>query len=99
MATAIKDKNATKKVILATPIEKTQDGQTVTLTEIELTKPNSGHLRGVNLSDICQADFEAGAKVIPRISCLDERDMLNLEPENWTPLLTGLATFFVNMDV
>ncbi|EGU38661.1 phage tail assembly protein [Vibrio scophthalmi] len=96
MTNPIKDKGQTKVVTLAEPIEKEVKGEMVTIEKVELTKPHSGHLRGVNLNDICQADFDAGKTVIPRISELDERDMLNLDPANWAPLLTALATFFVN---
>ncbi|MBA5760834.1 phage tail assembly protein [Vibrio kasasachensis] len=95
MTNPIKDKGQTKVVTLAVPIEKEVKGETVTIETVELSKPHSGHLRGVNLNDICQADFDAGKTVIPRISELDERDMLNLDPENWAPLLTTLASFFV----
>lgn len=98
MANPIKDKGKTKLVTLAVPIEKEVKGEIVKIETIELTKPHSGHLRGVNLNDICQADFDAGKTVIPRISELDERDMINLDPENWAPLLTTLASFFVNME-
>lgn len=83
-----------KVVKLASPIQKGDE----TLTEVEIAKPNSGHLRGLNLYDVCQADFEAGQTLLPRISVLDERDLINLEPENWPPLLTGVASFFVNTE-
>jgi len=94
MATPIKDQGKTKLVTLASPIIKDEQA----ITEIELTKPHSGHLRGVSLFDVCNADFDTGSKVLPKISLLTERDLLNLEPENWAPLLTGLASFFVNTE-
>jgi len=98
MTNPIKDKGTTKIAVLAVAIEKEVKGKTVAIKEVELQKPHSGHLRGVNLNDICQADFDAGKIVIPRISELDDRDMLNLDPANWAPLLTTLATFFVNTE-
>ncbi|WP_295899014.1 phage tail assembly protein [uncultured Vibrio sp.] len=98
MTAPIKDKGKTKMVTLAVPIEKEVNGETVVYKEIELTKPHSGHLRGVSLYDVGGCDFDAGSQVIPKISCLDERDMMNLETENWTPLLTTLASFFVNTE-
>ncbi|MFA0114231.1 phage tail assembly protein [Vibrio sp. 10N.261.46.E11] len=98
MTNPIKDKSKAKKVKLPIPITKEVNGEPVVYTEIELNKPNSGHLRGVSLYDIGGCDFDAGSQVIPRISCLNERDMLNLETENWAPLLTTLASFFVNTE-
>ena len=98
MTIQIKDKGHTKLVKLAVPIVKEVNGETVTYSEIELTKPHSGHLRGVSLYDVGGCDFSAGAQIIPRISCLDERDMANLDTENWAPLLTKLASFFVNTE-
>ncbi|PNH91358.1 phage tail assembly protein [Vibrio diazotrophicus] len=94
MATAIKDQRETKKVKLAVPHEK--DGQM--LTEIEISKPHSGNLRGLNLIKVCEMDFDTGQKLLPRISCLDERDMLNFDAENWAPVLVEISSFFVNMD-
>lgn len=92
MATPIKDQKQTKKVTLAVPIEK--DGKE--LTEIEITKPHSGQLRGLSLIDVCEMKFEAGEVLVPRISCLNERDILEMQPENWAPLLTTIASFFVD---
>ncbi|EDL52625.1 putative phage tail protein [Vibrio mediterranei AK1] len=98
MTVPIKDKGQTKVAKLAVPIVKEVNGEAVTYTEIELTKPHSGHLRGVSLYDVGGADFSAGAQVLPKISCLDDRDMANLDTENWAPLLTTLASFFVNTE-
>ncbi len=94
MATAIKNQRDVKKVKLAVPHEK--DGEEI--TEIEITKPHSGNLRGLNLIKVCEMDFDTGQVLLPRISCLDERDMLNFAPENWAPVLTEIAAFFVNTD-
>jgi len=94
MTPPIKDKGETKKITLAVPIVKDDR----TLKEVELSKPHAGHLRGLSLYDVCNADFDAGRRILPRISELDERDMLNMETENWAPLLTGLASFFVNTE-
>ncbi len=94
MTKAIKNKRDTKLVKLAVPFEK--DGNT--LTQIELTKPHAGQLRGLSLIEVCEMQFEAGEKLLPRISCLNERDLLNMPVENWAPLLTAIASFFVNME-
>ncbi|MFA0446127.1 phage tail assembly protein [Vibrio sp. 10N.222.54.F12] len=96
MTNPIKDKGEMKLIPLPVPIVKTIKNVEVTIKEVELSKPHAGHLRGVNIFDVAQGDFEAGTQVIPRISELDERDMQNLDPANWMPLLVGLASFFGN---
>ncbi|MCG9681210.1 phage tail assembly protein [Vibrio sp. Isolate23] len=92
MATPIKHSSEVKKVKLAVPHEK--DGEMI--EELEITKPHSGNLRGLNLIKVCEMDFETGQILVPRITRLDERDMLNFAPENWEPVLTEIASFFVN---
>ena len=83
----------TVNVTLPIPFEK--DGNTI--TEIELTKPCAGHLRGLNLKDICEMDFAAAYTLLPRISTLTERDLLDIDVENLAPLMVEIAGFFVNM--
>ncbi len=85
----------TKTVKLAVPIER--DGAEI--TEVEVRKPNSGNLRGLSLIDVCEMKFEAGETLLPRISNLNERDVLNMPVENWAPLLTTIASFFVNTEL
>ncbi len=84
--------NKTVKVKLPTSIEK--DGKKIKI--IELRKPNAGNLRGLNLTDICNMDFDAACTLLPRISILNERDLLNIEVENLTPLMVQIAGFFVD---
>ena len=91
MTNPIKDESQVKVAELASPIEK--DGKA--LTHIDISKPHSGHFRGLSLIDVCGMKFEAGETLLPRISCLNERDIINMPPENWAPLLTTLASFFV----
>ncbi len=45
--------------------------------KLKVTKPHAGQLRGLSLIDVCEMKFEAGEAILPRISCLDERDILN----------------------
>ncbi|MUK76207.1 phage tail assembly protein [Aliivibrio fischeri] len=85
--------NQTVTVTLPTPFEK--DGNTI--TEIELRKPNAGNLRGLSLLGVCEMQFDAACTLLPRISILNERDLLNMEVENLTPLMTEIASFFVDM--
>lgn len=94
MATPMKNLAQMKTVQLAVPIEKGGN----TLTEIDVSKPHSGQLRGLSLIDVCEMKFEAAETLLPRISCLNERDILDMPPENWAPLLTTIASFFVNTE-
>lgn len=69
------------------------------LTELELRKPMSGDLRGLKLTNIIEMSFDEAMELLPRISCLDERDVLNLDPENLAPIMVGITSFFFNIDV
>lgn len=81
------------KVKLVTPME--VDGKEV--SELELRKPTAGDLRGLNLVQVCEMHFDAAYILLPRISKLNERDILNMETENFPPLMTEIASFFVDM--
>lgn len=67
------------------------------VTELEIRKPNAGNLRGLNLVGVCELNFDTAMTLLPRISDLNERDVLNMEPENFPPLMTEIASFFVDM--
>ena len=66
------------------------------ITEVTLRKPNAGALRGLQLSMVLLMDVEQMNKLIPRISNLTERDLLNIEIEDYTALTTGVLSFFAN---
>ncbi len=85
-------KNKVVNVQLPSPIKK--DGKEITM--IELRKPCAGDLRGLNLGEICQMDFAAAYELLPRISILNERDLLDIEVENLTPLMVEITSFFVS---
>ena len=85
-------KNKTVKVKLPTPMMK--DGKKI--TTIELRKPCAGDLRGLKLGDLCHMDFDTAYEILPRISILNDRDLLDIEVENLTPLMVEIASFFVN---
>ena len=84
--------NKIVKVKLPIPFKKDDK----TISTIELRKPYAGDLRGLTLTDVCQMDFSAACTLLPRISILNERDMLNIETENLTVLIVAIASFFVN---
>ncbi|MEZ9627501.1 phage tail assembly protein [Aliivibrio fischeri] len=80
------------KVKLAIPME--VDGKEV--AELELRKPTAGDLRGLNLVQVCEMHFDVATVLLPRISKLNERDILNMESENFAPIMTEIASFFVD---
>lgn len=82
----------TVNVTLSQPFEKAG----AMIDAIELRKPCAGDLRGLTLVDVVQMDFAACGTLLTRISCLNERDLLNIDVENLTPLLLQIAGFFVN---
>lgn len=67
-------------VTLASPLMR---GETA-ITQVELTKPTAGALRGVRLSDLAGSDVDALLTVLPRISqpALTKAECLNLAPED-----------------
>lgn len=85
----------TKTAILAEPIEVT-DGKTI--TEVTLRKPFAGEMRGLSFASIIELDVDSMVILIPRISELTERQMINLDPINMAPLFTAVASFFVHID-
>lgn len=51
-------------VILEEPIKR---GDTL-ITQIEIIKPNAGHLRGIGLAALANADVDALTVILPRIT-------------------------------
>ena len=85
----------TKTAVLAQPIE-VKDGAAI--TEVEVRKPFAGEMRGLSFSNIMELDVDSMVTLIPRISDLTERQMINLDPVNMAPLFTAVVGFFVNID-
>ena len=87
--------NETKIVELLAPIE--VEGEEP-IKSVSLREPKAGEMRGLNFTDIMQMDIDTMMTMIPRISSLTERHMINLKPINYAPLFTGVAGFFVDID-
>ncbi|NOI32184.1 phage tail assembly protein [Vibrio coralliilyticus] len=94
MTAPIKNQSIIEPVELVVPI--VIDGNEIKTLDIQ--KPNSGNLRGLSLVDVCDMRFEAGQVLLPRISNLNERDAINMPVENWAPILTTIASFFVDVE-
>lgn len=82
------------EIKLSSPIKKGDD----TIKKVELRKPKAGELRGLQLSLVQLQDVDTMVTLIPRISPLNERDVHNLEPEDFASLSAGVLGFFVNID-
>lgn len=69
--------NTQNTITLDTPIKRGDQ----TITAVSLRKPNSGELRGLNLTDLLQMDVQALHRVLPRISTpmLTEADVSNMD--------------------
>lgn len=80
-------------VTLDTPIKR---GET-TITEINVRKPQSGELRGLNLNDILQMDVNALTKLLPRITspALTEAEASALDPADLVQLGHEVGSFLV----
>ncbi|QCR37057.1 phage tail assembly protein [Nissabacter sp. SGAir0207] len=65
-------------IILETPIQRGE----LTISQIELMKPNAGTLRGVRLYDLVQSDVDALLTILPRITTpnLTKAECLMLDP-------------------
>lgn len=65
---------------------------------IYLRKPDSGSLRGLNFMDLMQGDFTAVNTLVPRISNINDRQMLNVDPADLAQIIPVVMGFFVNID-
>lgn len=65
-------------ITLETPIQRGE----LTISQIELMKPNAGTLRGVRLYDLVQSDVDALLTILPRITTpnLTKAECLTLDP-------------------
>lgn len=80
-------------VTLDTPIVR----GTQTIASVDLRRPKSGELRGVNLSDLAQLDVSALIKVLPRVSMptLTGADVENLDPSDLMKLGAEIVGFLL----
>lgn len=85
----------TETVTLAYPIL-VEDGEPV--ITVELREPYAGEMRGLKFANIMEADVDTMTTLIPRISTLTERQMLNMRPANLVVLIAGVMGFFVEDD-
>ncbi|NRD72722.1 phage tail assembly protein [Shewanella sp. VB17] len=65
------------------------------ITELSITKPTAGHLRGLKTANVVELDFDSHKKLIPRLTDLTEAEFLSLDVEDVLTIQTEVASFFV----
>lgn len=67
------------------------------IASVDLRRPKSGELRGVNLSDLAQLDVAALIKVLPRVSMptLTSADVESLDPSDLMKLGSEVVSFLL----
>lgn len=78
-------------VELDTPIKRGSEE----ISNVQLRKPRSGELRGLNLANLANLDVSSLIKLVPRISqpALVEQEVANLDPADLTALGVEIANF------
>ena len=73
-----------------------QRGDT-TITDVQLRKPKSGELRGLNMADVLQMDVNALTKLLPRITTpsLTEAEIGNMDPADLLQLGSEVTVFLM----
>lgn len=70
------------------------------IDKVQVLKPNSGALRGLNLTDLLQMNTSALHALLPRITSpqITKPDMANLDPADLVALGTAVIGFLVPKD-
>ena len=70
------------------------------IEEVQVLKPNSGALRGLNLTDLLQMNTSALHTLLPRITSpqITKPDVANLDPADLVALGTAVIGFLVPKD-
>jgi hypothetical protein len=82
-----------KTITLEQPIQRGNEK----IASLELRKPNSGELRGANLTDLLQMDVTALHRVLPRITSpsLTEHEVAAMDPADLLQCGTAVAGFLL----
>lgn len=80
-----------KKVTLEYPFKR---GETEVST-VDIRRPASGELRGLNLSDVLNLNVDAMTKLIPRITPLMDEEVKQLDPVDLVQICSEIGDFFV----
>ena len=81
-------------VTLDTPIVR---GDTV-ISQITIRKPKAGSLRSLSLTDVLKLEFDAIAKLVPRVASpvLVEHDLADMDLADFTKVATAVVGFFAS---
>lgn len=81
-------------VTLDTPIVR---GDAV-ISQITIRKPKAGSLRGLSLTDVLKLEFDAIAKLVPRVASpvLVEHDLADMDLADFTKVATAVVGFFAS---
>lgn len=92
IAAATEPKNRFQTITLEHPITR---GETK-IEKINLRKPKTGELRGMNMPDIINMNNDVMMKIIPRISdpVLIDDEVVGLEPEDFAQIVGAIRGFF-----
>ncbi|MEE2748873.1 MAG: phage tail assembly protein [Pseudomonadota bacterium] len=84
------------KVILSRPIQR---GDTQ-ITELVLTEPNAGSLRGTRLTDLLNGDVDAVVTVLPRISdqAIQKHEIAKMSARDLAMITGEIMAFFMDED-
>ena len=94
LPTAIMQNTDIETVTLDTPIVR---GDTV-ISQITIRKPKAGALRGLSLTDVLKLEFDAIAKLVPRVASpvLVEHDLADMDLADFTKVATAVVGFFAS---
>jgi len=80
-------------ITLYSPIDRSDN----TITDIQLRRPTSGELRGLNLTDVLQLEVGSLVTLLPRITqpSLTKQEVELLDPSDLLQLGGGISRFFL----
>ena len=81
-------------VTLDTPIVRSN----TVISQITIRKPKAGSLRGLSLTDVLKLEFDAIAKLVPRVASpvLVEHDLADMDLADFTKVATAVVGFFAS---
>lgn len=87
------DAPITRTVPLDTPVERGEQR----FDALQIRKPRSGELRGLNMADVVQLNVGAVSKLLPRITtpALTAQEVADLDPADFLAISAEIADFLV----
>lgn len=84
-------------VELEEPIVRGEGEGAVTIDKLQIRRPQSGSLRGLNLHDVLKLDVDSMHDLLPRITepKITRAEAMNLDPADLVSVSAEVADFFV----